>query len=200
MKTAHQTAAATTTVLAALVLAGCQQGGSASGAASPAHATHPGPATAASTTASAPGLASGPGAAAGPARCHTSGLAVTLGAPQGPTGGQQTMSLTFTNTSAAACSMYGFPGVNLLAGSIQWALVRQSHPPQRIVLQPGGHARSTLTLLRWESGGGTSFAPTRVYVTPPDETTYRTLAWPHGVVLVRQDEATHPGTFIGPVG
>jgi hypothetical protein len=22
----------------------------------------------------------------------------------------------------------------------------------------------------------------------------------HGVVLVRQDEATHPGTFIGPVG
>jgi Protein of unknown function (DUF4232) len=199
MKTAHQTAAATTTVLTALILAGCQQGGSASGAASPAHATHSGPATAVSSSASASasGLA---GAAAGPARCHTPGLAVTLGAPQGPAGGQQTMSLTFTNTSAAACSMYGFPGVNLLAGSIQWALVRQSHPPQRIVLPPGGHARSTLTLLRWESGGGTSFAPTRVYVTPPDETTYRTLAWPHGVVLVRQDEATHPGTFIGPVG
>jgi len=48
------------------------------------------------------------------------------------------------------------------------------------------------------SSSGTS-PPTRVYVTPPDETTYRTLAWPHGMVLVRQDEATRPGTFIGPV-
>jgi hypothetical protein len=37
-------------------------------------------------------------------------------------------------------------------------------------------------------------------VTPPDETTYAAVAWPAGVVLIRQDEATHPGTYIGPVG
>jgi Protein of unknown function (DUF4232) len=210
MKTTSQTAAATTTVLAALVLAGCQAGGSTSGtaagaasggtsaAAAPTSATHSGPASAASATAPASGSAGV--AAAGPPRCHTASLAVTLGAPQGPAGGQQTMTLTFTNTSAAACSMYGFPGVNLVAGGIQWALERQSQPPRQIVLPPGGHSGSTLTLLRWETGDGTSFAPTKAYVTPPDETTYATLAWPSGVVLIRQDEATHPGTFIGPVG
>jgi Protein of unknown function (DUF4232) len=207
MTTTRPAAAAAAAVLAALGLAGCEAGGSTSGAASaspsaaavPTSATHSGPASAASATAPAAGPASG--AAPGPPRCHTAGLALTLGAPRGPAGGQQTMSLTFTNISAAACSMFGFPGVSLVAGGgIQWALERQSQPPQRIVLPPGGHSSSTLTLLRWEAGDGTSFAPARAYVTPPDETTYRTLAWPPGVVLVRQDEATHPGTFIGPVG
>jgi hypothetical protein len=200
MRTTQQAAAATAAVLAALVLAGCQPGGSGAAAASPtspASVTHSGPATAASP---APPAASPAGAAAGPSRCRTAGLAVTLGAPQGPAGGQQTMSVTFTNTSAAACSLYGFPGVNLVAGRIQWALERQSRIPRHVVLAPGGHARSTLTLLRWTAGDGTSFAPTQVYVTPPDETTYAAVAWPAGVVLIRQDEATHPGTFIGPVG
>jgi hypothetical protein len=36
-------------------------------------------------------------------------------------------------------------------------------------------------------------------VTPPDETTFAMVAWPRGVILVRQDEATHPGTFMRPV-
>lgn len=203
MKTRHQTAAATATVLAAFVLAGCQQGSGASGAASPTSATRSSPAPAASSAAASPAAsasASGSAeAAAGVARCHTPGLAVTLGAPQGPATGQQTMSLTFTNTSAAACSMYGFPGVNLVAGRIQWALERQSKTPQTVVLPPGGHASSTLTLLRWAAGDGTSFTPAEVHVTPPDETTFRTVTWPHGVVLIDQEEATHPGTFIGPV-
>ena len=206
MKTTIPAAAAA--ALAALVLAGCQAGGSTSAAvsastsasASPTSATHSGPASAASATVPAPASGSAGAAAPGPPRCHTAGLAVTLSAPHGPAGRQQTMTLTFTNTSAAACAMYGYPGVNLVAaGGVQWALERQSQPPQRIVLPPGGHSRSTLTLLRWETGDGTSFAPARAYVTPPDETTYRTLAWPSGVVLVRQDEASHPATFIGPV-
>jgi hypothetical protein len=201
VQTTRETAAVTATVLATLVLAGCGSGGPGAPAASslapssPATVTHSGPATAASPA----GPASSPVAAGAP-RCHTAGLAVSLGAPQGPAGGQQTMSVTFTNTAAAACSLAGFPGVNLVAGSIQWALERQSQAPRRIVLAPGGHAASTLTLLRWAAGDGTSFAPTQVYVTPPDETTYRRVAWPVGVVLIRQDEATHPGTFIGPVG
>jgi Protein of unknown function (DUF4232) len=141
----------------------------------------------------------GTGGTAAAARCHTAGLPVTLGAPQGPAGGQQTMSLAFTNTSSAACTMTGYPGVNLVAGSVQRALVRQSAAPEPAVLRPGGQAHSTLTILRWAAGDGTSFAPARIYVTPPDETTFATVDWPRGVILVRQDEATHPGTFIGPV-
>lgn len=36
-------------------------------------------------------------------------------------------------------------------------------------------------------------------VTPPDETRSAELPWPGGAVL-RQDGATRPGTFVGPVG
>jgi Protein of unknown function (DUF4232) len=204
VNTTQRTAAATTGVLAVLVLAGCHSGPGSAVAASttPAAAASLSVSAAASAEPVSPVTSAAPpgtgGTAAAP-RCPTAGLSVTLGAPQGPAGGQQTMSLAFTNTSAAACTMTGYPGVNLVAGSVQWALARQSAAPEPVVLRPGGQAHSTLTILRWSAGDGTSFASARIYVTPPDETTFATVAWPRGVILVRQDEATRPGTFIGPV-
>jgi hypothetical protein len=36
-------------------------------------------------------------------------------------------------------------------------------------------------------------------VTPPNETTSVSLAWPWSPVLL-QDGATHPGTYVGPIG
>jgi hypothetical protein len=213
MKTTLQTAAATATVVGALVLAGCHSGPSTAGsgtttsAAAPSGAAAQSSATtsssapaaspAASTPASSSASASGTAAAAG--RCRTSGLAVTISAPRGPAGGQQTMSLVFTNTSPAACTMFGYPGVNLVEGSTQWSLQRQSVTPKMVVLGPGGHASATLTILRWDTGDGVSYTPSRLDVTPPDETTFAAVAWPHGVVILRQDGATRPGTFIGPV-
>jgi Protein of unknown function (DUF4232) len=185
------------------VLAGCHSGASTAGGGATTSAATPAPSAtmsslAASTPASSSASASGPAAAAA-GRCHTSGLAVTISAPRGPAGGQQTMSLVFTNTSPAACTMFGYPGVNLVEGSTQWSLQRQSATPKTVVLSPGGQASATLTILRWDTGDGVSYTPSRLDVTPPDETTFAAVAWPHGVVILRQDGATRPGTFIGPV-
>ncbi|KOG65853.1 flagellar motor protein MotB, partial [Streptomyces griseoflavus] len=38
-----------------------------------------------------------------------------------------------------------------------------------------------------------------VAVTPPNETTALTLKWPWGP-LIHQDGATHPATFVNPIG
>jgi hypothetical protein len=214
MKTTLQTAAATATVVGALVLAGCHSGPSTagsgtttsaaapSGAAAQSSATTSSSAPAASPAASTPASSSASArgtSAAAAGRCHTSGLAVTISAPRGPAGGQQTMSLVFTNTSPAACTMFGYAGVNLVEGSTQWSLQRQSATPKTVVLRPGGRASATLTILRWDTGDGVSYTPSRLDVTPPDETTFAAVSWPHGVVILRQDGATRPGTFIGPV-
>ena len=52
-----------------------------------------------------------------------------------------------------------------------WPLQRQAATPAQVLLRRGGTAQSTLTFLTWHSGDGTSFTPTTVEVTPPDDMT-----------------------------
>jgi hypothetical protein len=134
-------------------------------------------------------------------RCHTAGLSVTLGAPQGQPGTQRTVSVVFTNTFGASCTMYGYPGVNLVqATSDQWSLVRQSAPVRTVALAPGASAHATLTFYQWSASvPNVKFVPARLLVTPPDETSSATVGWLPGIIVVRQDGATHPLTYIGPV-
>jgi hypothetical protein len=54
--------------------------------------------------------------AAGPPACATSALKVTQSAPNGYAGGFD-VTIGFTNTSAAACTLYGYPGVSLVSAS-----------------------------------------------------------------------------------
>jgi hypothetical protein len=186
--------------VAAIGAAGCAPaapGATASttaGAASTPSATAAAPTGAAVTTPAAT-----PGAAGG--RCHTAGLSVSLGAPQGAPGTQRTVSVVFTNTSGSSCTMYGYPGVNLVqAASDQWPLVRQSAPVRTVALAPGASAHATLTFYQWSASvPNVKFVPARLLVTPPDETTHATVGWLPGVIVVRQDGATHPLTYIGPV-
>ena len=100
---------------------------------------------------------------------------MTLGAPQGQPGTQRTVSVVFTNTSGASCTMYGYPGVNLVqATSDQWPLVRQSAPVRTVALAPGASAHATLTFYQWSASvPNVKFVPARLLVTPPDETTPR---------------------------
>jgi hypothetical protein len=42
--------------------------------------------------------------------------------------------------------------------------------------------------------------PRTIVVTPPDGTTQLETRWiPGGIAVLRQDGATHPGTYIGPL-
>ena len=108
---------------AAATAAGCgSSGGSASGQATPAS-----PAPASSGTAGA-SATSGTGSPAsspsshssgvpGLAACNTSALSVSLASNQGGgAAGSTYLPINFTNTSGAACSLYGFPGVSFVTG------------------------------------------------------------------------------------
>jgi Protein of unknown function (DUF4232) len=143
--------------------------------------------------------ASGAAGAPGTPPCSLGDLAVAISGAQGPASGQRTVSITFTSQAHETCYLYGFPGVDLVAKSLTWPLQRSGPSPERVVLQPRGVAYSTLTFLAWVPGDSASFTPTEVEVTPPGDTEHATLPWKSGDPILLQNEATRPGTYIGPV-
>jgi len=149
------------------------------------------PATAAPTSAAV-------SAAAG--RCTLDQLTASLGRTTGEAGQRHTV-IVWTNTSGSTCTMTGFGGVDLVGpadpmwGGV-YSLPRQAGQPATVRLAPGAAAHSTITWLPPADGPG--WTPTGMNVTPPDETRSAGLDWPGGAVL-RQDGATHPGTFLSPV-
>ncbi|MEU7185465.1 DUF4232 domain-containing protein, partial [Streptomyces sp. NPDC045470] len=68
-----------------------------------------------------------------------------------------------------------------------------------ITLAPGESTDFTLNLGTAQENAEDSWLPRTVTVTPPDETTSLTLKWPWGP-LVDQRSATHPATFVNPIG
>ncbi|QFR96349.1 hypothetical protein GBW32_29035 [Streptomyces tsukubensis] len=43
------------------------------------------------------------------------------------------------------------------------------------------------------------FVPSKVLITPPNETTHVDLDWPYGGAILDQSGATRPGTFVAPI-
>ncbi|KOG51903.1 flagellar motor protein MotB [Streptomyces varsoviensis] len=145
-------------------------------------------------------------AGAGSRRCHTSGLKAAFAtgedaAPDPNASGATTTSVVVTNTSGRTCEIGGFPGVDLKpdAGGPAWSLARSSARHSSITLHPGDSTDFTINLGMAKENEEGSWKPATVAVTPPDETTALTLKWPWGP-LVHQDGATHPATFVNPIG
>ncbi|MGW4882121.1 DUF4232 domain-containing protein [Streptomyces sp. NPDC004262] len=132
------------------------------------------------------------------AACQASGLGYSW-ADTGSGSGQKHAVVALTNKSGRTCTLYGFPGVDLVDGGRQWPLRRTDATPQRVTLASGAAARFTLTYLPSDAGDSTAFTPTTVVITAPDQRTSYDLPW-HGGPVVLQDGATHPGTYVGPVG
>ncbi|GAA5142443.1 DUF4232 domain-containing protein [Pseudonocardia adelaidensis] len=185
-------------VAGAAALAGCQT--TTVTGPSPAH-----PSAAASTpSAAAPASGTVPsrtsGSESAPAeRCSLDQLTASLGRTTGEAGQRHT-AVVWTNTSRAACVMDGFGGVDLQGPDDPmgptYSLPRTSETPQSFSLAPGQAAHTTITWLPPQDGPG--WTPSGMLVTPPNETRSARIDWPGGAVL-RQDGATHPGTYIGPV-
>ncbi|WP_328556990.1 DUF4232 domain-containing protein [Streptomyces sp. NBC_00358] len=207
--------AATSTLALTLTACGSDSGGSSSSSASDGQSSAPvaSPATTASSgtatenagatkgTDSSSGTG-GTGTSTGAARCHTAGLGFSFGSGDGKVSSsddQQRGAVVLKNKTSAACTLQGFPGVDLKSSSGSWSLTRSSVAPKKVTLPAGSSATFTITFLPWTQGSGTEFKATSVVVTPPNETTSATLAWPGGSLLL-QDGATHPGTYTGPVG
>ncbi len=115
--------------------------------------------------------------------------------------GGTTTSIVLTNKSSHTCKIGGFPGVDLRpdAGGPSWSLARSSAKHGSITLGPGDSTDFTLNLGMAKNNEEGSWKPQTVAVTPPNETTALTLKWPWGP-LIHQDGATHPTTFVNPIG
>ncbi|WP_411143288.1 DUF4232 domain-containing protein [Streptomyces sp. x-80] len=170
--------------------------------------------TQAGTKVSAGGRQSGTGhaaagggrAASGVERCHTSGLkaAFAMGGdavPDPGADGATTTSIVLTNKGSRTCVIGGFPGVDLKAenGTAGWSLARSSAKHGSITLKPGDSTDFTINVALAKDDDKGFWMPAFVAVTPPNETTSLTLDWPWGQ-LVDQRGATHPATFVNPIG
>lgn len=212
MRLLHAAAALTATSALALTLTAC--GGNDSGSSASDQSAAPVSTPTASAAGSAPadnaaattdpGSTTGTGTGTGTSstRCHTAGLTFSFGPGDGTVSSsddQQKLAVVLKNKGSATCTLQGFPGVDLKSAGGSWSLVRSSVTPKKATLAPGNSATFVISFLPWTKGSGTEFKATSVIVTPPNETTSATLTWPGGSVLL-QDGATHPGTYVGPIG
>ncbi|MFI9230812.1 DUF4232 domain-containing protein [Streptomyces rimosus] len=142
----------------------------------------------------------------GSQRCHTSDLQAAFATghdarPVPDASGETATSIVLTNKNNRTCTIGGFPGVDLRpdAGGPNWSLARSSAEHGSITLGPGDSTDFTLNLAMAKNNEEDSWKPQTVAVTPPNETTALTLKWPWGP-LIHQDGATHPTTFVNPIG
>ncbi|MCX5200446.1 DUF4232 domain-containing protein [Streptomyces sp. NBC_00237] len=151
------------------------------------------------------GSTTGGGGIAAAAKCRTSALGFQVD-PGGEATAQAQgkVTITLTNKGTAPCSLKGYPGVDLMSSpGDTWSLTRQtSVKPKALTLDPGGDAYFTITYLPYSAEGNSKdaeFKAATITLTPPGETESKDLPWPHRTPLLKQDAATHPGTYVGPV-
>ena len=165
-----------------------------------------GTSTAATSAAPAP-AAGGSGGGVAPAavttpRCTTADLEVLLGKPAEKTDapGQVDIPLTYRNTSDHTCGLYGVPGVDLVGpddatfGPV-YHLPRVDNGVKYNEVPAGTTASATITVLT-PAEGGASWTPTRLNTFPPGQTSPLTAEWPADLPVLRQDAATHPGSYV----
>ncbi|MDT8912551.1 DUF4232 domain-containing protein [Amycolatopsis sp. PS_44_ISF1] len=140
-------------------------------------------------------------------RCTTADLSASLGPPlpRENAPGQADVPLSFTNTSSGPCELHGVPGVDLVGpadpNGTTYHLPRVGNGGPVNVLAPGRSATATVTVLAQTPGaigssGSTNWTPARLVTIPPGQTQPLTVAWPPSLTVLRQDAATHPGSFV----
>lgn len=187
-------------VLAA-VLVGCSTTPTATTSVPPPAAPTAAPSATSSPESSTPQTSTGTSAVAAPdkGKCLLSDLRPSVGGTTAAPGQRRT-TVVWTNASSSTCTMLGYGGVDLKGPpdpqTDTYSLPRQtSEQPALVRLNPDEKAHSVIT---WNPSDTTRWTPTKILITPPDETHSAVLDWPGGAVT-RQDGATRPGTYLGPV-
>jgi Protein of unknown function (DUF4232) len=185
---------------AGLTVAGCSSASSSSSSAGSATTSPASPGSTAQAGGTAATQSSSPQAQAA-GTCQPADLSLALGARSGGTG-QQTMAVDLTNKGSSACTMDGFPGVDLVGAAngkqnYTWSLARSSARYLKVTVQPGKTAHFDLRYLPGVSGDGVNMTVVKMVVTPPNAYTHSEVTWSQPVLL--QDGATHTGTYITPV-
>jgi hypothetical protein len=149
--------------------------------------------------------------AAAPTRCHTADLKAGFATgddakPEMNQTKKQTQAhIWFTNKSKRTCTLSGFAGVDMIGKQKTdgtWSLVRSSKKSTKFTLKKGDTVDFSITLLPVAKSTPTKekFVPETFLVTPPNEKTHFTLKWPFGGQILKQDGATHPATYLNPIG
>ncbi|MGP3947093.1 DUF4232 domain-containing protein [Streptomyces sp. 6N106] len=150
-------------------------------------------------------------AKAAPTTCHTADLKAgfAMGEDARPemdqTEKETQAHIWFSNKSTRTCTLSGFAGVDMIGAQGTdgtWSLARSSKTPEKMVLGPGDTTDFSINLLpvAESTPRKEKFVPAKFLVTPPNETGHFTLKWPFGGQILKQDGATHPGTYLNPVG
>ncbi len=175
--------------LAILVtMAGCHGAASPSPSSGVASSPSGSPSSSLSPSGSSQSAATAASAAAG-TRCHTGGLSGHVEG-HGEGAGQRYAVLGLTNTGSSPCTVYGYPGLQLVASSgaaLPTTAQRDSAPPPALLtVQPG---QTVWTTLHWtvvpaddEASSMCAPNPTVLRVIPPDETTQLSMAFDYGPV------------------
>lgn len=113
--------------------------------------------------------AAGTTTAASTSRCRSAQLSGSAHAS-----GSGTAVVVLRNTGTRACTLYGFPGVDLTGKDGTVSAERSTLAPTTVRLAASGSASFTLHYTPNTTGGsGTTF--TALHVTPPDDTTQLTV-------------------------
>jgi hypothetical protein len=123
-------------------------------------------------------------AAAGPAGCATRDLQAKAGVAQGAAGSLYQV-IDFTNISNATCTMYGYPGVSLAAGTpvtqVGMAASRSTVAgPTVVTLAPGQTGNALLRITQAVNYPSATCSPaktTYLQIYPPNQTTPIYLAY-----------------------
>jgi hypothetical protein len=146
------------------------------------------------TTVPSPTSTGGSTTTTGIPACQTAALAISLGAPNGSAGSTH-YGLTFHNTGAGKCTLYGYPGVSFLdATAHQIGAPAQrlgGSGPATVTLVPGGDGFSTVAVT--DPGippcsGATTATEVRVF--PPGETHPSTVAAPSSLQVCSSPNTT----------
>jgi Protein of unknown function (DUF4232) len=165
--------------------AGCSSGSSSSSSsaattpAAPASSSASAPATSsAPPTGSASSAAVNPNTPAGPPGCATANLKATVGVAQGAAGSVYQV-IDFTNIGSSTCSLYGYPGVSLAAGTpvtqVGAAASRSTSSAPSLVTLAAGATANTLVRITVAQNYPTAtckpVATTYLQIYPPNQTT-----------------------------
>ncbi|MFJ9963868.1 DUF4232 domain-containing protein [Streptomyces avermitilis] len=105
--------------------------------------------------------------------------------------------VTVTNLDSAACTLKGFPGIELNSGDASWTAGRQpGAKAAKVTLQPDDAATFTITYVRGKSGAKDSAAVKTMRITVPDGGDAKSFPWSYGDVALKTGD--DPNASVSP--
>ncbi|MET8026447.1 DUF4232 domain-containing protein [Streptomyces avermitilis] len=125
------------------------------------------------------------------------GIEVESGNAATTAGDTGNVPVTVTNLDSAACTLKGFPGIELKSGDASWTAGRQpGAKAAKVTLQPDAAATFTITYVRGKSGAKDSAAVKTVKITVPGGGDARSFPWSYGDVALKTGD--DPNASVSP--